>query len=598
VTRPSADRRTHRGVTARAARPADSGVSALRRLDRLGLAGGGLLLAALAGVALATPGLPLPYRLASVAVLLLSTGAALGLRRRFWRALDDELRRCRQLQQSARAGEQAKDQLLARVSHDMRTPMHGILGLTDLLLRGGPEAEQREHVELMRTSAETLLGLAEDVLDVSRIDAGRLQLRPRDFQLREAVGEVVRLLAAPAVEREVDLRLHVDADLPDTLHGDPVRLRQVLLNLVGNAVRFTRRGLVTVSVGTEGAEEREPEIRFEIRDTGVGVRREDQARLFEPFAQAGSPGSGVLSGSGLGLAISKSIVELMGGEIGFESARGVGSTFWFRLPLQHARGTAGTPASLSAPADDAARRLARRQRRVLVVDDRGVNRAVGLAMLGELGFTAEAAAGGEEALEMLQEGRFDAVLLDCEMPGVDGIETCRRLRAKEAAGEPGRRLPVIAVTAHRRPEDVARCLTAGMDDRLIKPFGTAELAAVLDRSLGFTPPASSGDELAARLAALRHLDGTTGESTVATFLRQGEEDLARLRRALPEGDGEAAAEAAHALAGSAGLLGAAELAERASEVATLARRGDVGGSRRRLPALERAWRETARRIEA
>lgn len=592
---PGPERRTRRSGSGAAARSSDS---ALRRLDRLGLAGGGLLLAALAGVALATPGPPLPYRLASVAVLLLSAGAALALRHRFWRALDDELRRCRQLQQNARAAEQAKDQLLARVSHDMRTPMHGILGLTDLLLRSGPEAEQREHVELMRTSAETLLGLAEDVLDVSRIDAGRLQLRPRDFQLREVVGEVVRLLMPGAVEREVDLRLHVDADLPDAFHGDPVRLRQVLLNLVGNAVRFTRRGSVTVSVGTEDAEEHGPEIRFEIRDTGVGIRREDQARLFEPFAQAGSPGSGVLSGSGLGLAISKSIVELMGGEIGFESARGVGSTFWFRVPLQHASGTAGTPVSPSAPADDTARRLARQERRVLVVDDRGVNRAVGLAMLAELGFTAEAAAGGEEALEMLQERRFDAVLLDCEMPGIDGIETCRRLRGREAAAAPGQRLPVIAVTAHRRPEDTARCLAAGMDDRLTKPFGTAELAAVLDRSLGIVAPTPPGDDLAARLAALRHLDETTGESTVTTFLHQGEEDLATLRHALQKGDGETAAAASHALAGSAGLLGANELAERASEVATLARRGDVDGCRQNLPPLERAWQETARRIEA
>jgi CheY-like chemotaxis protein len=234
---------------------------------------------------------------------------------------------------------------------------------------------------------------------------------------------------------------------------------------------------------------------------------------------------------------------------------------------------------------------------VLVVDDRSTNRTVGLALLAELGFTAAPAAGGEEALAMLEERRFDAVLLDCEMPHLDGFETCRRLRLREAAEGPGRRLTVIAVTAHHSPATVVRCLAAGMDDHLTKPFGTAELATVLDRRLGIDGPTpAGGDDLAARLAALKRQDESTGASTVAAFLRQGEDDLATLRRALPEGDGEALAAASHALAGSAGLLGAADLAERASGIATLARRGDLGGCSERLPALERAWEETVERL--
>ena len=555
-----------------------------------------LSLAALACLVFAAPSLHFPYRFAGLGVLTLSA-AALLLRHRCWNALEGELERRKLAEQSARAADGAKSRLLARVSHEIRAPMHGILGMTDLLLRSCLTSEQREQAELVRTSAESLLAVAEDVLDLSRIDASRLRLWPRDFQLRELTGEVVRLLAPRAVQRDVAMHVQVDPSLPDELHGDPVRLRQVLLNLVGNAIRFTRRGSLTVSVEAAEGVGTGASMRFEVRDTGVGIRPEDQSRLFEPFSQAGSSGSGVRSGTGLGLAISKSLVEMMGGEIGVESTRGVGSTFWFRLPLERARGAGAASPTPSPRADDAARRLGRRDRRILVVDDRGANRSVGLALLSELGFAAEAVAGGEEALARLREEPFDAVLLDCEMPGLDGFETCRRLRRQEAAGGAGRRLPVIAVTANERPDDVRRCLAAGMDQHLTKPFGTAELAAVLDHRLGIEAAATAGDDFVARLAALRDQDATTGESTAAAFVRQGTDDVAALRRALPEGDGEALVAASHALAGSAGVLGATDLAERAAEVATLARRGDLGGCAERLPDLERAWNETARRIK-
>ncbi len=579
-------RRFHR-LAARGHRP---GGDELRRLDRLGLAGLLLSLAALSGLALSAPALRLPDRLVALGILVLGGVTALLLRQRFWTALEAELERRKLAEQSARAAESAKSGLLARVSHEIRSPMHGILALTDLLLRSRLAADQRRQAELLRTSAESLLALAEDILEASRIDARHLRLRPRDFDLRELAGEVVRLSAPRAAERELDLRLHVDAAVPDALHGDPVRLRQVLLNLVGNAVRFTRRGSVTLNVTPAEDGEAKAAIRFEVRDTGVGIRPEHRARLFEPFSQVGSSGSGVLSGTGLGLAISKSIVELMGGEIGFESTRGVGSTFWFRLPLERARG--GGIAPLTPPPDPVD--PARRNRRILVVDDRGVNRSVGLALLAELGFAAEAVAGGEEALARLEERRFDAVLLDCEMPGVDGFETCHRLRRHEGAEAAERRVPVIAVTGRNGPDDLQRCLAAGMDDRLVKPFGSVELAAVLDHRLGIDGSAPAGDDLAARLAALERLDETTGESTVAAFLRQGESDLATVRRALPEADREALAAASHALAGSAGLLGAADLAARAADVATAARQGDLAGCSERVPALERAWTETVK----
>ena len=581
------------------------GEDQFRRLELFGLANGGIILAALSWLGLSAPLEPSPSRLAALSVLLLCSVSALLMRRRFWIALDNELRRRKHAEQMARAADGAKGQFLANVSHEIRTPMNGILGMADLLLRGDLTPEQREQVKLVQTSADSLLALVNDVLDLSRIEAQRLLLRPQDFRLRELAGEVVQLLAPQAAEREVDLRLRIDPELPDDLHGDPVRLRQVLLNLVGNAIRFTRKGSVTVTVEPH-QRDGEAAIRFEVRDTGAGIGREAQARLFEPFVQAESSGSGKFSGTGLGLVISKNIVELMGGEIGFESTRGVGSTFWFRLPLVRALGSGAPSRTPSPDTGESARRLARRDRTILVVDDRSSNRAVALALLRELGFAAEAVESGEDALAILVERRFHAVLLDCEMPGLDGFETCRRLREQELAARRSPRLPIIAVTAHTQPEEKAACREAGMDDYLAKPFRTAELAVMLDRWLGIEaavdgpgperhePP---GDDLAERLAALKAMEETTGKSIVKAFLQQGEEDLATVRLALPQEDQKAVAGAAHALAGSAGMLGANVLAEKAAEIANLARQGDLSGCTARLPALEQAWRETTGRIQ-
>ncbi len=570
--------------------PEEESEPRIRQLELFELINGGIFLAGLAAFVF-IPLTLLPWRFAALSVLAACAGIGLWVRHRFWTVLDQELRRRKQAEQEARAADRAKSQFVSHVSHEIRTPMNGVLGMAEILLSGDLAPVQREQVEVIGRSAGALLALVNDVLDLSRIEAMHLLLRPRDFSFREMVEDVLRLLAPRAAQREVELRLHIDPALPADLHGDPERLRQVFLNLVGNGIQFTRKGTVTVTV--EPLERIVPVIRCEVRDSGAGIRPEVQERLFQPFAQGQSAASHGFGGTGLGLVISKNIIEIMGGEIGFHSTRGVGSTFWFRVPLVPAR--AGVP----PPAPDSggeARRLARSERRVLVVDDRSANRSVALALLRKLGYAAEAVESGEEALALLAKRPCAAVLLDVEMPGLDGLETCRRLRRQEADGG---RTPVIALTAHTSAEDREQCFAAGMDAFLPKPFRTGELAAELDRWTGIEATAAEPvpEPLEERLAALKALGSEDGKAVLAevvkAFLQQGEKDLAAMRHALPQGDEERLAAAAHGLAGSAGILGALDLARSAGELSRLARQGDLGACAPRLAEVEQAYRSVA-----
>ncbi|HKO55865.1 MAG TPA: ATP-binding protein, partial [Thermoanaerobaculia bacterium] len=414
---------------------------------------------------------------------------AIRMSREAIRQMEEQSAELREASARAEAASAAKSEFLTNMSHEMRTPLHAVLGMLQLAKDGETSPGRARQIELARRSAESLLGTIDDLLDFAKIEARKIDLETEFFSLRELLQNTMEPLDVSASSKGLTLSWDVDRTVPDTINTDPVRLRQILTNLIGNAIKFTSTGGIAVHVLTAmKAEDDRVMIRFDVRDTGIGIDPAKLAAIFQPFTQADSSHSRRFGGSGLGLAIAARVIEAMGGRVEVVSQPGKGSTFSFTILAALQPGA--TPRRSARSSGRMMAVTPQSRMRVLVAEDHPVNQEFAAEALRRLGHDVSVASDGDEALKMMTRERFDVVLMDVQMPILDGLEVTRRYRATETDGH----TRILALTAHTSREDRERCLESGMDEVLTKPLGLKQLAAFLGEP---EPPPPSESLLAA-----------------------------------------------------------------------------------------------------
>jgi signal transduction histidine kinase/CheY-like chemotaxis protein/HPt (histidine-containing phosphotransfer) domain-containing protein len=495
---------------------------------------------------------------------------------------------------------QAKTEFLASMSHEIRTPLNGILGFTDLLLQSGDlPLDKRRYSERIRSAGLALLTVVDDILDFSKIEAGHIELDAGPFSLAAVIDNSISIIRGIASGKSLAVKVALDPKLPSFVQGDEARLRQVLLNLLNNAVKFTRTGSVTLTVRSESPEGSDPSegrLRFLVSDTGIGIPRDKQGRLFQRFSQVDGSIRREFGGTGLGLAISKSLVQLMGGEIGVTSEEGRGSTFWFTATLEEA----------AAPADVREDSVARESSplhsaRILLVEDIEANQEIAQAVLQSVGHAVDIARDGYEALRALRTREYDLVLMDIQMPGMDGITATKRIR--ELPG-PVCNVPIIAMTANVLPEQVAEFRNGGMNDHIGKPFDRSELFGLIDRWLPdlvfvdrsqWAPPSSDPAPSSLDRPVYDDLKALLGVEKTGALLSKLEEQLLGSFPTDADDDSPALARQAHSLIAQAGMFGFTNLSNACRDLETAClTRGDAAGCLERVRAArDRAAQDIA-----